>query len=87
MQLGKAIGILLKAHGFEADMHEDVDQFNAPSECHELVSRGESQRLRFARRRACHVAGFKNMRLMRNHVRRVMGDDRFFYYRYDRVLY
>ena len=86
-QLGKAIGILLQAHMNESDMHSDVDAFHAPSECHDLVSRGEGRRLRFARRHALHVAGFKNIRQLRHAARQIMGNDAPIYRRYGMVPY
>lgn len=84
--LGKAISILLEAHSVEAEMHEDVRRFNAPSECHALVARGEAARLRFARRRAFHAAGVKNSRQLRAAARRVCSDH-YFYKRYGIVPY
>lgn len=86
-QLGRAIGILVQAVLFELEMHEDVDQFHAPSECHELVARGSEKRHRLARRRALHAAGFNSMRLLRRAARRAMGNDAPIYRRYGFVPY
>lgn len=54
--LGKAITILAKAEALELDMHADVEAFYAPSECHDLVARGEIQRARLARKHAEAIA-------------------------------
>lgn len=54
--LGKALTILAKAEAVEMDYHADVDAWGAPSECHGLVSRGEAQRARLARKHAEAVA-------------------------------
>jgi hypothetical protein len=86
MQLGKAIGILLRAYEAEAFMHEDVDAFHAPSECHALVARGEAKRLRQARRHAEAVAGM-NLRGIRKLARKRMGNDAPIYRRYGMVPY
>lgn len=50
--LGKAITILARAEAFEVALHCDVDAWNAPSECHSLVAKGEAKRRRLARRHA-----------------------------------
>jgi hypothetical protein len=55
--LGKALSIIAKAQVLEAIMHEDVDAFGAPSECHGLVDHGCAKRFRLARRRAEALAG------------------------------
>ena len=87
-QLGKAMGILVRQHLNECEMHEDVSAFHAPGECHALGSRGEEQRNRAARRHACAVARVKSMRGLRRKVLRVMpGADRYFYRRYGMVPY
>jgi len=87
MQLGKAIGILVAAVELENAYHEDVAAMNAPSECHDVVSRGEAQRMRHARRRALHAAGLNRWRLLRRAVRKQTGNDKFFYKRYGFVPY
>jgi hypothetical protein len=56
-QLGKAFGLILLAEAKEAFMHQDVSLWGAPSECHDLVSKGEFKRLRQARRNAKAVSG------------------------------
>jgi hypothetical protein len=56
-RLGKAIGIIARNEADENFMHADVDAFHAPSECHELVARGETKRRRLARRHAKSVSG------------------------------
>lgn len=86
MQLGKAIGILIRAHMREHDMHADVSAFHAPSECHALVSRGEAGRLRQARRHAESVAGM-SLRRIRIEARKQMGNDAPIYRRYGFVPY
>jgi hypothetical protein len=85
-QLGKAISILVSAERIERDMHDDVDAWGAPGECHDLVARGEGKRLRHARRRALHAAGVNSMRVLRARVRRVCTDA-YFYKRYGYVPY
>lgn len=50
--LGKVVSILVAASRVEDGLHDDVDAFHAPSECHSLVSKGEAVRLRAARRHA-----------------------------------
>lgn len=50
--LGRVLTIVARAEAREHFMHADVDAFGAPGECHGLVSRGEKQRLRRARKHA-----------------------------------
>jgi hypothetical protein len=50
--LGHALSILASAEAAEHFMHADVEAFHAPSECHGLVSRGEAERARQARKHA-----------------------------------
>jgi hypothetical protein len=50
--LSAALTILARAEAAEYRLHADVDAWGAPSECHNLVSRRESARLREARRHA-----------------------------------
>ena len=56
-RLGKALGIIARREANEIIMHEDVDAWYAPSECHQLVGRGENQRRRQARRHAKAESG------------------------------
>ena len=56
-QLGKAFTILAMQQVKEDIMHSDVDIWHAPSECHDLVSKGESWRNRTARRHAKAASG------------------------------
>jgi hypothetical protein len=86
MQLGKAIGILLRAYELELEAHADVAAFHAPSECHALVARGEGERLRRARKHAEAVAGMK-LRDIRKLARKRMGNDAPIYRRYGHVPY
>lgn len=86
-QLGRAIGILLAATRLEGALHEDVDAYHAPSECHGPVSRGQGKRLRYARRRALHAAGFNSLRLIRRAARQAMGHDAPIYRRFGEVPY
>jgi hypothetical protein len=44
--LGEVAGAVLKAHRDNAEEHEDVDRFGAPSECHALVNNGFERKLR-----------------------------------------
>lgn len=68
MSLG--LEILLEAQRREDAMHEDVDAFNAPSECHALVSRGLADRLRHARRRIRAATGLTFRQFEREIARR-----------------
>lgn len=86
-QLGKALGILIRQMEIENAMHADVDAWGAPSECHGLVARGSARRWREVRRHACHVAGVKNGRLLRQAMRRAMGNDAWVYRHYGAVPY
>jgi hypothetical protein len=86
MQLGKAIGILIRAEWIEDEMHADVDAWNAPSECHGDVSRGGKRRLRRARKHAEAVAGVP-LRRIRHLARKRMGDDAPLYRRFGFVPY
>ena len=86
-QIGKAISILLAAEHHECMLHDDVDAWGAPSECHGLVARGEAQRLRAARRHAVAVSGCRNLREIRRRARAVMGNDAPIYRRYGIVPY
>lgn len=67
-------------------MHMDVDAFYAPSECHGLVSKGEAQRARQARRHAVAVSGV-SARELRMIGRRLSGraQERLMYACLDRV--
>lgn len=56
-QLGKAFGIMMRAQAAEIFMHADISAFGAPSECHDVVSKGEANRARMARRHAKAVSG------------------------------
>jgi hypothetical protein len=85
--LGKAIGILARAQLHEIELHDDVDAWNAPGECHDLVAKNEGKRMRIARRRALHACGLKNMRQLRRAARRAMGNDAPIYRRYGFVPY
>lgn len=68
--LGKALTILARAEAAELDAHADVDAFNAPSECHDLVSRHEARRMRRARKHAEAVAQRPARCIMREARRR-----------------
>lgn len=52
MSISTALTILARREAAEHFMHADVEAFGAPSECHELVSRGETKRRRQARKHA-----------------------------------
>lgn len=54
--LGKALTILARAQATEIAYHADVDAWDAPSECHTDVARGEPRRQRRARKHAEAVA-------------------------------
>lgn len=57
VNMGHAVSIIARQFVLEQIMHIDVNAFGAPSECHGLVSRGESRRARLARRHAKSVSG------------------------------
>ena len=54
--LGEALSILNRANAVEQSYDIDLRAFHAPSECYEVVHRGEAQRLRQARRHAEAIA-------------------------------
>jgi len=86
-QIGKAISILIAAQNRLNELHEDVDAFGAPGECHDLVARGEAGALRQARRHAIAVSGCRSMREIKRRARAVMGNDAPIYRRYGFVPY
>jgi len=55
--MGKAIGIIVAAQVREDLLHDDVNMMGAPSECHDVVTKGEDQRARRAHRHAKSVSG------------------------------
>lgn len=63
--MGKGITTYVLAMVNEEILHHDVNAWGAPSECHDLVARGEAQRLRLARRRAARQAGVNVRTFMR----------------------
>ena len=69
-QLGRAVIILLCEQRRCDEEYEDMRAFNAPSECGEIVARGQARRFRQVRRHACHVAGVKNLAQLRRAVKR-----------------
>lgn len=66
--LGKALTLIAKFEVMEDIAHEDVNAFGAPSECHDLVSRGYIKRRRQAVRHARSLSG-----MSRSAFRRAMG--------------
>lgn len=86
-QLGRALGLLLREHEVDAAISDDLDAFHAPGECYPIAFRGAARRHRLARRRACHAAGVRNMRLLRRQMRRAMGNDAWVYRRYGLIPY
>lgn len=54
--LGTALTVIARQEARESDMHADVIAWGAPGECHALVSRGETQRARRARKLAEAIA-------------------------------
>jgi hypothetical protein len=70
--LSRALTILAQAEAHELALHDEVDAFYAPSECHGLVARGEAERLRLARRRAEAAAGCP-FRVLRRRAMRAAG--------------
>jgi hypothetical protein len=55
--ISQALTVIAFAECREHFMHADVVAFGAPSECHDLVSRGEAERLRLMRRRVHSLTG------------------------------
>ena len=86
VELGKAIGILVRAIEREEMLHEDIDAWGAPGECHGVVARGEDRRMRQARKHAEAVAGMP-LRVIRRKARKLMGSDAPLYRRYGFVPY
>ena len=70
--LGKAVGILILADCVERFMHADVRAWGAPSECHDVVSRGAARRRRQARRHAEAIAQAP-LRVIEREVKRRTG--------------
>lgn len=57
--LGRGLTIFLEHHRYENFMHDEIDAWHAPSECHALASRGEDRRFRAMRRHVEGVTGLK----------------------------
>lgn len=87
VQLGRALGILVREVMRSSEIDADLAAFHAPSECYADVHRGDARRRRHAMRRACHAAGVRNQRLLRRAMRRVMGNDAWIYRHYGFVPY
>jgi len=85
--LGKALTVLIADLREQDYIGEDLEAFNAPGECYPIAYRGVARRTRMARRRACHIAGVKNLRLLRRAMRRAMGNDAWVYRHYGHVPY
>jgi hypothetical protein len=71
--LGKALSIIWVQRAREHALDMDIVAFGAPSECHDLVAKGETGRRRQARRHAEAVAGMPYRRIMREAKRRTEG--------------
>ena len=69
--LGAALSRIAVQEASECFMHADVSAWGAPSECHELVSRGEAQRRRLARRSAEAIARAPMRVILREAERRI----------------
>lgn len=68
--LGRALSIIIEHQRRENAMHDDVDAFHAPSECHDLVSRHEGKRFRAVRRHVEGITGHRFAVVMREAARR-----------------
>lgn len=80
--LGKAVSIIIAFERDSAFAYEELAAYHAPGECYELVERGQRRRFRLVRRRACHAAGVKNLRLLRRAVKRAVPTwDRYNHFR------
>ena len=55
--LSRAASLIFRHIQCECAMHEDVDAFHAPSECHGLVARGEAKRWRATARKIKALTG------------------------------
>lgn len=69
--LGAALSRIVLQEAQECFMHADVSAWGAPSECHELVSRGEARRRRLARRSAEAIARAPMRVILREAERRI----------------
>jgi hypothetical protein len=56
-QLGKAFSILARYEFRQHEISEDLENFNAPSECYDLVFKNEEKRARIARKAAKAASG------------------------------
>lgn len=63
--LGKAVGIIMRAEVSEQISHADLAAFHAPGECHTLIAKGEDKRMEDAIRKAEAVAGAPYKEIMR----------------------
>lgn len=79
-QLGKALGILVQAN-FKCRNYPYYAM--SPDHAQRMVGRA----LRFHHRRACHVAGVRNMRLLRRAMLKAMGNDAWVYRHFGHVPY
>lgn len=69
--LGAALSRLIVQEAQESFMHADVSAWGAPSECHELVSRGEEERRLAACRAAEEIARAPMVLILREAERRI----------------
>lgn len=82
-QLGKAISVLVQWHEHCNEMFEDLAGFHAPSECYQVVEHGLRKKSRLVCKRACAIAGAKNMRVLERMVKKQMPNfDKWCYTRY-----
>lgn len=72
--LGTALSILARAEVREHILHDDVDAYGAPGECHDVVARGEARRSRVARK-AAEAACKRPFRVIRREAKRRAGID------------
>lgn len=69
--LGAALSKLAIHEATETVMHADVSAFGAPSECHDLVAKGEAARRRIARRHAEAIACAPMRVIVREAIKRL----------------
>jgi hypothetical protein len=67
--IGRGVSIWINHIRGEQSLHDEVDAYFAPSECHALVARGETYRNRIVRRHIKSVTGL-SFRAFKREVRR-----------------
>lgn len=68
--IGRGASILALHIASEEALHDDADAWNAPSECHQLISVSSARRFRTVRKRIKAVTGLKFHTFLREVKRR-----------------